>query len=141
SCGIEREVLSNNLLKGVSTSCGCNRTKHAESKTKLYKVWAGMLQRCTNPNASNYGKYGGKGITVCNIWQKSYVTFKKWALANGYEEGLTLDRVKNNKGYSPKNCRWATSALQARNQGIKENNSTGVTGVSFTTTRAGLSYY
>jgi hypothetical protein len=73
-----------------------------------------MKQRCSNENTIGYEWYGNSGIRVCKQWKK-YLPFRKWALSNGYKDGLTIDRIKNNKGYNPDNCRWITSKEQMRN--------------------------
>jgi len=74
-----------------------------------------MKQRCLNPNNKTYYRYGGVGKGVCDEWLE-FLPFRDWALANGFEEGLTLDRIENSKGYSPENCRWATMGEQHRNK-------------------------
>ncbi len=89
--------------------------KQAEGKTRLHRVWDNMKTRCYNPANKYYHRYGGRGITVCSEWRKSFTAFKEWALSNGYSDDLTLDRIDNNKGYSPKNCRWVTYAQQMNN--------------------------
>lgn len=89
--------------------------KHGCSKSKLYKVYYAMLERCYNKNYKRYSDYGARGITVSKDWLKSFVSFKSWAEENGYQEGLTLDRIDNNKGYSSDNCRWVTYKVQGNN--------------------------
>lgn len=88
--------------------------KHGDWGTRLYRIWKNMRQRCSNPNCPAYPAYGGRGITVCKEWD-DYITFKGWALQNGYSEALTLDRKNNDLGYSPENCRWATVKQQSNN--------------------------
>lgn len=86
-----------------------------------------IKQRCCNPNNAHFNDYGGRGITVCCDWlnteksgvknySKGFISFKKWALSNGYKEGLTIDRIDNNKGYSPDNCRWVDMKSQCNNK-------------------------
>lgn len=94
---------------------GRNGIKHGMWNTKIYHVWQGMKQRCEDPNRENYKNYGARGITVCEEWHDPE-TFINWALSHGYKEGLSIDRIDNEKGYFPDNCRWADSTTQARNQ-------------------------
>jgi hypothetical protein len=75
-----------------------------------------MKQRCFNPNHKNFKDYGGRGINICEEWSKDVQTFYNWSVANGYKEGLTIDRIDNDKGYSPDNCRWVTMKVQRKNQ-------------------------
>lgn len=78
----------------------------ARRRTKLYHVYYGIIQRCYNPNNQSYAKYGAKGIEMDAAWLQSYDTFRVWAYDNGYEEGLTIDRINSADGYTPQNCRW-----------------------------------
>ena len=123
SCGIVKEVFICNLLSGKTISCGCHRseiskqrmTTHGHSKTNLYYVWLTMRNRCRNDTVKSYQHYGGRGITVCDDWNKSYESFEKWANNNGYCEGLQIDRIDNNGNYEPNNCHFVTQKENANN--------------------------
>lgn len=84
--------------------------------TPLYRAYHDMKDRCLLPTKSNYKHYGGRGIKVCDEWKKSYLPFYLWAMKNGYEQGLQLDRIDNDGDYSPENCRWATKQAQENNK-------------------------
>lgn len=88
---------------------------HGLSKTPLYSVWQTMKQRCTNPRCRGYRWYGAKGITLCEEWQRPE-PFYEWAMNNGYEPGLTIDRINPSEGYSPSNCRWISMSDQQNNK-------------------------
>lgn len=90
-------------------------TTHHATKTRLYKIWDGMRERCTRVRHPHYHSYGGRGISVCDKWQGFY-NFKNWAENNGYSDNLTLDRIDVNGNYSPDNCRWVTMKTQANNK-------------------------
>ena len=95
-------------------------TKHGAAPhrgyTKLYNTWLRMKGRCNRPTATSYQYYGGRGISVCDAWQHDFQAFRDWALANGYREGLSIDRIDVNGNYCPENCRWITMAEQQRNK-------------------------
>lgn len=122
-CGLTVVVPGNNLRTGNTKSCGClhremmqaqgkANKQHGEShnsRTRLYTIWCGMRQRCDNPNRSAYPLYGGKGIRVCDEWQ-NYEIFKSWAVENGYDDELCIDRIDPSHNYEPDNCRWITAS-------------------------------
>ena len=105
--------------------------QHGMCNTKLYRIWDNMKSRCNNPKHKSYGEYGGRGIRVCDEWN-SFVEFMAWALQNGYQEELTIDRVDNDLGYCPENCKWSTQLEQARNR--RTNAVVTINGVSHTLT-------
>ena len=90
-------------------------TTHGKTGTRIYNTWKNMLERCTNPNHKNYCIYGGRGITVCDEWSSSFEAFFEWAVNNGYDDKLSLDRVNVDMGYNPSNCRWVTQKEQCNN--------------------------
>lgn len=109
-------------------SCGCHH--NGKTNNPLYNVWSSMKQRCNNPNSKSYPNYGGRGIKVCAAWKDSN-DFISWAEVNGYKKGLQLDRVNNDLGYSPCNCRFVDSRTNNLNsRRIRSNNASGYRGVS-----------
>lgn len=88
---------------------------------RLNEIFKGMKMRCYSPNRHDYKYYGGRGVTICNEWftpgsWKGWLKFKDWALSHGYQDGLTIDRIDINMGYSPDNCRWVTMKVQNNNK-------------------------
>lgn len=118
SCGGDSVVRKNNLLSGYIQSCGCllgRIIKHGLKGTRMYGIYAGMKDRCLNSNNKNYHNYGGRGINICDQWKNDIKAFYDWSMVNGYRNDLSIDRIDNDKGYSPRNCRWATPKEQMRN--------------------------
>lgn len=123
-CGNTKTVFVKNLLRGVTTSCGCYRkevtrarslTHGASNRTPEYTVWAGIIARCYNKNASGYENYGGRGITVCGRWKSSFSNFLADMGAKP-SASHTIERCDNQKQYSPDNCIWATRTTNNNNK-------------------------
>lgn len=126
-CGAVVVKIGAELRSGHIKSCG-DRSRHAIKhggyKDRLFKVYTAIKQRCCNPNYFQYKDYGGRGITICNEWLNDYGAFQEWAYKNGYTQEIlpnglnkwTIDRINNNKGYSPDNCRWITTQEQQFNK-------------------------
>lgn len=127
-CGNETIVTVKNLKNGNTQGCGCTRglacithgctSKHTDDPNgkRLFKIYRGILDRCNNPNNPNFKNYGGRGIKCCKEWTDSFISFKEWALENGYSGNLSIDRINVNGGYCPENCRWATQKEQCNNK-------------------------
>ena len=134
-CGGQKIATGSGLRNGTIKSCGCLRKEkniqnitgynqsgtnitHGKTKTRLYTIWRAMKRRCYQKNATNYYRYGGRGIEVCDEWRNSFQEFYDWSQANGYDDTLTIDRIDNDKGYSPDNCRWTTQTEQVKNRSV-----------------------
>lgn len=127
-CGNTKVINYRELRKGKISSCGCLASKLTSErytthglakKHPLYGVWKGIKSRCLNPKSPAYPHYGGRGISICEEWNENFGAFYKWCIDNGYNRGLSIDRIDNDGDYSPLNCRFADATMQARN---KSNN-------------------
>lgn len=123
SCGNFVKAYGNNLKRPIRQSCGCinkenlvkRSFKHGQSGELLYGMWAGMRARCYTVSNGSYNDYGARGITVCEEWS-NYMVFRDWALINGYQQGLTIERKDVDGSYCPENCCWITSKEQQYNK-------------------------
>ena len=135
-CGNLISVTQNNLNRSTK-SCGCLKkektsklgkekvgniqhlgtiasTKHGLRNTRIYNIWHGMKKRCLNPKDAAFKRYGGRGITICDEWKNNVKSFYDWAIANGYNDTLTIDRVDNDGNYEPNNCEWVTPSENSK---------------------------
>jgi len=107
-CGNVKEITKYKVVFGEIKSCGCLSKKHGLSLHPLYGKWRDIKQRCSNTKCKAYRNYGAKGILICDEWKNNFLSFYNWAITNGWENGLTIDRIYNNKGYCPDNCHFVT---------------------------------
>lgn len=126
-CGNIVSVVGESLRNGTTKSCGCHRadplvrysTKHGKRYERLYSIYCDMKKRCYNKRCNGYKYYGGKGITICEEWLENFNSFYKWAIENGYDEELTIDRIDSSGNYEPVNCRWITRSENISRRNIE----------------------
>lgn len=113
---ITHDLKTNRHPRCYQCSTKVRPTKHGMANSKLYYIWVGMKGRCYNERNKSFRNYGGRGVKICDEWLNDFETFSKWALGNGYQEGLSIDRADVNGDYEPQNCRWITLAEQNYNR-------------------------
>ena len=123
-CGNVKVINKTSVVTGRAKSCGCLRDEKVSKvnlidgrkKNPLYPVWRSIIQRCTNLNDKSYKDYGGRGVNICIEWQNNFNLFSQWCVDNGWIKGLEIDRIDNDKGYCPENCRFVERKDNARNK-------------------------
>jgi len=127
-----RTIISGRATECKSCAAKISSTTHGLRKHKLYSIYDAIKQRINNINNKNYKYYGGRGISIFEEWENDFIIFFDWAMLNGYQEGLTIDRIDNNGNYEPSNCRWVDMKVQSRNTRLLiSTNTSGYRGVCF----------
>lgn len=138
-CGNEFITRHEYIKSGHTKSCGClhkkraseTSIKHGHTRTRIYRIWCHMKERCYTSSCKSYCNYGDRGIIVCNSWKNDFKSFYDWAINSGYKENLTIDRINNDGNYEPSNCRWTDLSTQSSNtRVIRKTNTSGYRGVS-----------
>ena len=118
-CGFETEMIKSQIKR--TTQCKHKNkagfyinNKICFKNQRIHNILKLMIQRCYDPNSKDYKWYGGKGITICDEWLSNTISFEDWAMANGYQDNLTIDRIDENKNQCPENCRWISNENNAR---------------------------
>lgn len=143
-CGNKIKTYAPLLKSGNTKSCGCLqkeivsniKTKHAKSRDPLNKIYRAMKDRCLNKNNERYSSYGGRGITICDRWLGEF-GFENFIsdMGDRPSPNHSIDRINNDDGYHPENCRWATKVTQSHNTRVRKDNTSGTKGVSFNKSR------
>ena len=124
-CGKKVVVRKCHLLSGAIVSCKCYQkeqkikalsTSRGLSHTRIHRIWENMRNRCYYKKNPQFKYWGGRGITVCKEWKEDFLPFYDWAIANGYADNLSIDRIDVDGNYCPENCRWATAYEQEHNK-------------------------
>lgn len=123
-CGKKVIVVGTSLINGSTTSCGCYALKSKQERFKkhglrnhdLYKTWLNIKARCYNPKNNHYKYYGERGIKMCDEWKDNFENFFNWAINNGWQRMLSIERIDNEKWYEPSNCKWIKMCAQSKNR-------------------------
>lgn len=145
-CGNSTVTSSRDLWHGFAKSCGClraekfadSRRTHGKSNEPIYKTWIAMKQRCFNNSHPNYKYYGGRGISICKEWF-TFENFYNWAVENGYQDGLTIERKNNDGDYCPENCTWIPKSKQQQN--TRKTIRVKINGIHFRSLKEAAKYY
>jgi hypothetical protein len=138
-CKKEFQCYANRIVTKNTKSCGCHKSqatidrnyRHGLKGHPVYLAWKHIKQRCYNPKVAQYKDWGGRGITICDEWKDNPKVFYDWAVSNGWEEGLTIERIEVDGNYCPENCKWIPLNQQVYNQHIRRTNKSGYVGVSW----------